>query len=135
MNIELLQRVRDAIASETVTINGKTVGFDMRVYVLGSVAECDVIACIAGYAMILTNPEIYLGDHELMTDEVETQYLMAKLDMPLDTLNELMFANKLRSQCRGYGLENINRDMAVRVLDHLISTGEVNWIKAIDGEY
>lgn len=119
MNRENIKKVRDVIAK----LPGKR--FSMKTYISidgndapgetpgAAIAECGTAACIAGWAVVLLAPDCPRID----IDDVAA----GVLGLSHSDANELFTP-------RGYSAPGLyTRPHAVRVLDHLLATGEVDW--------
>jgi len=109
MNRENIQKVRDVIAALPPA------QFDMRE--LGTKNECGTVACIAGWACEVLGTG---NDRDYGTTSVATEMF----GITQGQAHELFW---LGSAEPGSKLWLAGPDHAVRVLDHLLATGEVDW--------
>lgn len=115
-----LRKVRDLIASLSDE------QFDMGAY--AEEEPCGTVACIAGWACIVAG----VGNiHSLVGDDIHER---AQRHLGLTT----QAATNLFTPFPGYSadyqfawLQTPDRKQAVRVLDHLLETGEVDWPRAL----
>ena len=117
MNIENLKLLRDAVA--------KSMAFDMEEWPLLDESDvafdkghyCGTPACIGGHAeALIIDSGIYLESRfHTVSKWVDLTYIQYKA---------LFFPTK---NIHGFHLDEITKEHAVRCLDHLIKTGEVDW--------
>ena len=119
MNIENLKLLRDSIE--------KSMAFDMTDWPIffseydvefNNGHYCGSAACIGGHAEALM----------IHNDDISGVATMSEVRLWLDLspidANRLFFPNLYNC---GVSISNITQEHAVRCLDHLIKTGEVNW--------
>lgn len=142
MNVEAINAVADAIENHTIPWLGFNMNFVMNdrrptwtppdddsdgwLHPDHTGHNCKTIACIAGWAYAVHRPEMCKLHAEqspdrkpidpFNIDEVEEIFGLDQV-----TVRELCFPNHVGD------LEDITTEHAVRVLRHLVATGEVDW--------
>jgi hypothetical protein len=117
MNTVAIKHVRDHIANLPYQKSSK-LGFNMLQW-RGPIV---LIACIAGWSEVLLKADgtprarPKLSDEELSTGQVGDM-----LGLSYDDADALFYGRGRN------GLSDITIPMAVKVLDHLLKTGEVDW--------
>lgn len=110
MNRKNIKKVRDAIAA----VERKR--FDMRLWTIGTddprdlVHNCNTAGCIGGWT-----------EGVLLKGRKDCRDARELLGLTDDEAGELFYA------WNGPALRGITQAHAVRVLDHLLETGEVDW--------
>jgi len=94
--------------------------FDMGDWGDGADVECGTAACIGGWAERLLFGELYGRP---------TWLVGAEMGLSIDQSEDLFFL--VGKQQPGLDFQDITTAHAVKVLDHLIATGEVDWSKAL----
>ena len=123
MNVTNLQKLIDLFEGKT-TIKG--LGFDMSVYCHQD-NECGTVACIAGHAMLLgrrykTAPK---DDRVNDIDYGAFDYAQEWLDLSFSEANMLFHGETPDDE--HIPMATINTEHVVKVLKHLLRTGEVDW--------
>lgn len=124
MNRENIQKVRDVIAGlppERFDMSAYCRGPGLaRATIGGAVHVCGTAACIAGWTAAIFKPRTRLVDDPNGDDRL---FFTAASLLGLDEAD----AHRLFIPCDLCGRTTTE---AVRVLDHLLETGEVDWFKA-----
>lgn len=110
MNVELLQRIKQAILAEPRRLN-------MEVFFYES-EECGTIMCIAGWACALAGEELHKLEQE------DGPYAIARRARALLDIEEGASWHLFHG-CPFRYARNVNAVAAV--IDRLIDTGEVDW--------
>jgi len=118
MNKENIQKLIDVLKSEEGL---KGVTFDMATF-YGEDEICGTVACIAGHAALLTDPNAFTPRR------AGTAYNIARswLDISVEQANKLFYALNFPGS-----IFDITEDQAVAALEHLRDTGEVDWVAAV----
>lgn len=122
MNINRLQLLRDTIASAPEE------QFDMTHFFGRS---CGTTACIAGFAASLSWGKTLheAAERDCTSSVMEVQNVAAAwLGLEWKDAHELFLADEAPKW-----YSEITRTEALRCLNHLIATGEVDWTRAING--
>ena len=121
MNIENLKKVRDAVANSRAFRMCSWASEHRDDDFIGG-HYCGSSACIAGHAGALMFRERAYGSTPISTYKTVCAWL------ELDELqaNSLFFPV---IELDGFNMTQIFKDHAVRCLDHLIETGEVDWMR------
>lgn len=122
-NAENINKVIASIRGEIEAT--KDVGFNMSDWVGPAEIEaddrtgrnCGTIACIAGHAYLVSGGE----DRDATSDDV-VPAAQEFLDLKSGSADELFYAYG-----SGESMYDITSEQAIRTLEHLRDTGEVNW--------
>jgi hypothetical protein len=121
MNRRNIKRVRDAIAAAPRAKFDMTSWFSsMRVAPAQMLHDCGTAGCIAGWAFALQNQKSKDTIDALTEDYAVDDFAGAWLGLDADTADQLFVPQRI-------SLHAITRAHAVRALDHLLATGEVDW--------
>lgn len=132
MNMQLLSQIRDWLLAGAPHINGD-MGFNMSTFWFTKGYSwdfaghpCGTSMCIAGAACQFSEvePEHFLGRTESLG--------MQLLDLTEDQAKDLFFAEAL--QKLGVDLKDITPSKAAAVIQHLMDTGEVDWLRVYSKE-
>lgn len=105
--------------------------FDMGTYGSGIENECGTVACIAGHAFIMA-----FGERDLLRSNNINARAQEFLGLSLSDALDL-FVPVLVKDSKGnfhpiIDEKGIGPEHAVKVLEHLLETGTVDWSKAFD---
>ena len=120
MNIENLKKLRDAVANSRAFNMEEWPDFDICDAKFINGHYCGTPACIGGHASALILREKLYGESTNYT------YVFGWLELDNDQSADLFFPDQEHNG--GIVMRNIDQAHAVRCLDHLIETGEVDWM-------
>lgn len=133
MNVERITTLRDHIAAlppEKFNL-GSWFSSPVKLPTAGAFHKCGTSACIAGWALVLFAPDEPLYMVDVPNDAAEILGLTNEQANDLFTPERADYAGE---DDRPGGvlpdplwLGDVTNEQAVKVLDHLIATGEVRW--------
>jgi hypothetical protein len=105
--------------------------FSMVHWITKDKSSCGTIACIGGWIeLMFTDPmdrariyptAVYSVYPDIQTGTLHNKHPSRKL------IDELFYMDQVNS---GLGFNDVNEDVAIECLEHLIATGEVDWRRA-----
>lgn len=132
MNVENILRIADAIERQS-KFDKSLLGFNMSSFVADFVEddpdyidvsrhECETVACIAGWAVLVGEPAINAEKLKRMNVNEVVERAQKWLGLGEFEVRFLFYAHNA-----GCALHQIDAEWAVRVLRKLAASGEVDW--------